>query len=446
MGTRVRHLRTVRGLSQADLAGPELSASYISLIEAGKRTPSRRALKLIAARLGCAPSELYDAAVKEADSSADLALAEAEWALADGKPATALERFGEAATLAVAASSPECAVRAAWGEARSLEAMARLDEALDAYTDLLEGLQPAAVGPPTRLEAIRAVCRCEVELGQIDRAIEIGESALRELDESGSAPSAAGIEIMCELVRAYLLRGDVLRAGRLTEAAVAQAELLRSPHQLARAYRAAGQAAQEAGRPTEAGALARKALELLRQGDGEAVLGDALALHGMTVLRAGRTSLLEAERDLRRAAEIQERTGQLIKTAECYQELAHCSLIRGDGEAAMELAARALSLLEEAPVAGRARAIILTATALAMCGRTTEALERCDEAVAELGEDTRGLLPTARIWGEAAEVYMALGATEKAVSTWRRGFSLLGPTGPLPGLLTSRMDGSGTSD
>lgn len=39
LGERIRLLRGKRGLKQQDLASSEISASYISLIESGKRAP-----------------------------------------------------------------------------------------------------------------------------------------------------------------------------------------------------------------------------------------------------------------------------------------------------------------------------------------------------------------------------------------------------------------------
>jgi transcriptional regulator with XRE-family HTH domain len=57
VGARVKALRHQRGLSQRDLAGPDLSYAYISRIEAGARTPSLSALIDLADRLGT--SALY---------------------------------------------------------------------------------------------------------------------------------------------------------------------------------------------------------------------------------------------------------------------------------------------------------------------------------------------------------------------------------------------------
>ena len=52
VGQRLRQLRTERGLSQRDLAGPGCSYAYISRIEAGARRPSAKALQHLASKLG----------------------------------------------------------------------------------------------------------------------------------------------------------------------------------------------------------------------------------------------------------------------------------------------------------------------------------------------------------------------------------------------------------
>src|SRR5437870_2588630 len=52
VGARLKRLRVERGLSQRDLSAPGISYAYISRIEAGARTPSVKALRQIAGRLG----------------------------------------------------------------------------------------------------------------------------------------------------------------------------------------------------------------------------------------------------------------------------------------------------------------------------------------------------------------------------------------------------------
>lgn len=52
IGRRLRDRRREVGLSQRELSAPGVSYAYISRIEAGKRTPSTKALRSIAPRLG----------------------------------------------------------------------------------------------------------------------------------------------------------------------------------------------------------------------------------------------------------------------------------------------------------------------------------------------------------------------------------------------------------
>src|ERR1051325_7698687 len=51
IGARLKRLRLERGLSQRDLSSPGVSYAYISRIEAGARTPSVKALRMLAKKL-----------------------------------------------------------------------------------------------------------------------------------------------------------------------------------------------------------------------------------------------------------------------------------------------------------------------------------------------------------------------------------------------------------
>ncbi len=51
VGKNIREVRTKLGLTQAQLAAPEFSISYISAIERGKIRPSLKALSILARRL-----------------------------------------------------------------------------------------------------------------------------------------------------------------------------------------------------------------------------------------------------------------------------------------------------------------------------------------------------------------------------------------------------------
>lgn len=55
VGSRIRRLREERRLTQRGLDEPGISYAYISRVEAGDRTPSHKALRMLAAKLGVTP-------------------------------------------------------------------------------------------------------------------------------------------------------------------------------------------------------------------------------------------------------------------------------------------------------------------------------------------------------------------------------------------------------
>jgi transcriptional regulator with XRE-family HTH domain len=73
-GRRLREARRLRGLSQADVAGANMSASYISLVESGRRTPSPEIAGVIADRLGVPLEELTAACEEIGDQDGRLGL------------------------------------------------------------------------------------------------------------------------------------------------------------------------------------------------------------------------------------------------------------------------------------------------------------------------------------------------------------------------------------
>src|SRR3954454_10048352 len=93
-GARLKRLRRERGLSQRELSDPGVSYAYISRIEAGARTPSVKALRMLARKLRVSVEyletgrDLRDTDERElriADAELELRLAEnveaAEWRL-----------------------------------------------------------------------------------------------------------------------------------------------------------------------------------------------------------------------------------------------------------------------------------------------------------------------------------------------------------------------------
>lgn len=59
LGRRLRELRLAAGLTQAQLAGDRFSHAYVSVIESGRRVPSRSTVEYFAQRLGVGVEELW---------------------------------------------------------------------------------------------------------------------------------------------------------------------------------------------------------------------------------------------------------------------------------------------------------------------------------------------------------------------------------------------------
>src|SRR5881397_2674128 len=62
VGARIRSLRTGRGLTQAQLAEPQYTKAYISMLESGRTRASMKALEHIAGVLGVKPADLLGGA------------------------------------------------------------------------------------------------------------------------------------------------------------------------------------------------------------------------------------------------------------------------------------------------------------------------------------------------------------------------------------------------
>ena len=111
LGERLRQLRTVRGLTQSDLAGERFSKEYVSQIERGKTRPTERTLDWLAERLDVDRAYL-ETGLSEADRM------RAESAVVRAEAAIASQRYDEAVDLLAKVETPIFARGAAARAAR----------------------------------------------------------------------------------------------------------------------------------------------------------------------------------------------------------------------------------------------------------------------------------------------------------------------------------------
>jgi len=198
-------------MSQAQLAGHDLSDSYISLIESGKRTPTPTVLKLLAERLGCTPEYLSEGIEPEQRAHVEVRARHCELALLAGDAATALEGFDE---VIAADDNPELTLRARWGRAAALERLGRTGEAIAEFEELRE-LAERDSGRTSWLPSVIALTRCYHAVGDLGQAVALGERALQRLTSLGLTSGSDLAEVARILLLAYLDRGDTARAQAL---------------------------------------------------------------------------------------------------------------------------------------------------------------------------------------------------------------------------------------
>ncbi|MFD2768352.1 helix-turn-helix domain-containing protein [Micromonospora eburnea] len=120
VGSRIRRLRTERGLTQRELAEPQYSRAFLAAVEGGVRNPGDRLLAHVAQRLGVDPDDLRHGRPPGAATAMADALQEARRALSQGKIAHAEEMFARICTDATGYALPDLACWATYwlGESR----------------------------------------------------------------------------------------------------------------------------------------------------------------------------------------------------------------------------------------------------------------------------------------------------------------------------------------
>src|SRR6266568_3419259 len=113
IGARLKRLRLDRGFSQRDLSSPGVSYAYISRIEAGARTPSVKALRMLARKLRVSVEYLETGRdIRDVDER-ELRIWDAELELRlDGDTAAAERKLEEIVAEATTAGDVQSASRA----------------------------------------------------------------------------------------------------------------------------------------------------------------------------------------------------------------------------------------------------------------------------------------------------------------------------------------------
>jgi transcriptional regulator with XRE-family HTH domain len=436
-GERLRRLREAAGLSQVALAGSALHPSYVSLLEAGRRTPTADAVAALAGRLGISPQELTGQV--DVDLEEPVVLAEAALGLGRAQEAVELlDPFAARFTRERCTHDP-LTFRAGLAYATALERCTRIDDA----TAVLEVLRDSAASAPARLPWVpvtTALVRCYRDAGDVSRAIEVGEEAIALFRGVLSARVDGHAALVSTVAGAYSERGDLLRAQLLLDDLLDQVVGSGSPEDEAFACWNAAINAVERGRPKVGLQLAEQAAALLDVG------GDVRARARLQVSRAwvhlAQTppEAEEARSLLRDALPSLRQYAGATSVASAETELARCELMLARPEIARRHAQSALKRLSPENRIERARALTALGSALVALGEDAAGVHSLDEAAQALmaAEAPRA---AAGAWRQLSSVFRALGDPARALDAADRALDGVGlPNEPVaaPGVPARR--------
>jgi tetratricopeptide (TPR) repeat protein len=261
IGERLRRLRTERGFSQRELSEPGVSYAYISRIEANARTPSIKALRKLARKLGISTEYLETGSEIGPAERRELQLADAELELRlDSDPEAAEATLGRLLEESTQAGDLPAANRARVGLGM---AAARRSDHESTVQRLEEAIGSGLISPSTRPDVYTTLGRCYAVLGKPARAVELFESCSRELDEDSPENVAARTRFATYLSYALTDLGDLARAEAVVTEAVEEAQEIADPYTQVRLYWSLARLASMQGRPATALGHARRAIALL---------------------------------------------------------------------------------------------------------------------------------------------------------------------------------------
>ncbi|WP_272951829.1 helix-turn-helix transcriptional regulator [Streptomyces xinghaiensis] len=401
-GRQVREIRRAQGLSQTDLAGDNMSPSYISLVESGRRAPSVKLARVIAERLGVPLQQLVAPQPREERRTHRLGLVgrlvaarssqlSGDWEAAHDQLREVIERAGDS-------EADEVLWEARWDLATTLGHLGRQREREETLRGLLD--DPLTEASPLLLTRVSVEFAQALRLaGKLSESVRVAEEAVRSAESLGADP-AETVRARVALLSACAESGDWQRAAGIAEELRDAVSALPDGRVKAVALWACAGARYAAGDTPQALKLLDRAVELATPAT-DLQLSARLSVAGALM----RLSAGEAE-----AAEIlleqARRTTSLLGSDGRRTQLAAASvalsLHRGDTGAALDQAREAEAGLDGTAPLDEARCTVALARAHRAAGAAGEADARYRDAAARY-ERTGAYRFAVEVWRELSE-------------------------------------------
>jgi tetratricopeptide (TPR) repeat protein len=417
--SRLRQLRTARGLTQAQLAGEDFTKAFISQLETGTSKLSLRAAQLLAGRLGVPVSDLLEG-TSNAHVQHEAILAQAERELASGSPEFALRMLRE--------MRPGDADRG-----RALRLQGRALFALDKPRDALKFLNEALAEFRGRGQADIAA-RTLYDIALAHARLDESEEGLLTALECGRALRAGDVvdrtlqlQVRTFLASTYVRRGDFAAADLQIERALELAKDIGNREAQAALYASLAKSEQDRGNLDRAVDYWQQSMsELENLGREHAV---AETWNNLALVYVARGQTRKAREAAARAGDLGEALGH--RRLQPWLEITRAKIaLQEQKYPQAEHIALAVSRNEASPLLARAEALIVVARALvglrAPITRISRAFDEALEAASQQPGGTR-----ARVLRMYADALEAAGETKKALQRMQEAMNLIRPVEPI---------------
>lgn len=399
LGNRIRQVRRVRGLTQTDVASPNLTKSFISLLESGRTYPSVGTLMALAGRLKTSLALLL-LETAELPRETTLTLLTLARGLAESAPADAERLLSAGEMLAGNADDLRADLMLTRGDIAQAQGKARDAERL--YEECLTWARRRKL-PAYEPRALARLAAAHRKRGDDPAARRHLEEALKLFRATRTLRSVEGCEAMLAFADMVGEQGRAARAVRLLEevAQVARRQdlpliLSKAQVALARMRLGAGQTAQA----KEALHTARAALD----GAGDSVeTSQILDSLGMLLFRSSNAQ--EAHTVLQQALRMQERMSDTRRRAATLNDLARVLAQQGKPADAQTHAKTALELADANHNQPLRAEILVT---MGLIARQQRRFKQAAEQLKEALDLFRKTKLTARVAETARELGMLL--------------------------------------
>lgn len=414
LGSRIRQVRRIRGLTQTDVARPNLTKSFISLLESGRTYPSVGTLVALANRLQTSLALLL-LETSELPRETTLTLLTLARAMADANPEEADRLLAAGDALAANADDLRADLMLARADITFAQGKAREGERQ--YEEMLAWVRKRklAAYEPRALARLALIAR---QRGDDAGAREQLEAALEAFRATRTLRSVEGCEAMLAYGEMLSAQGRTARAARILEEVAQVARRQDLPLILGKAQVSLARLRLAGGQPAQAREALQGARTALEAGPDGPEAAQMLRAAGVLLFQTG--SAAEAVGVLQQALRLQERSVDPRASAGVHNDLARVLLHQGKAAEAATHTKQALELAERQSSPTQRAEILVTMAHIARRQRRwkqgadllKEALETFRKAklTAEVAETARELGMLLKERGEHAEAadYLAM--------------------------------------